>query len=66
MITIHWLYIFAGIAFASFALASARNRANPKRRGNAAFWALLTVSFWFGDVLGDIGNGVLVLSLIHI
>jgi uncharacterized membrane protein len=64
MITLHWLYLFAGAVFASFALGSARNAANPKRWGNAAFWALLAVSFWFGDLLGDIGNGVLVLALV--
>jgi uncharacterized membrane protein len=64
MITMHWLYLFTGAIFASFALASARNAANPKRWGNAAFWTLLAVSFWFGDVLGDVGNGVLVLALV--
>ena len=64
MITLHWLYIFAGGVFASFALGSARNSANPKRWGNTAFWAILTVSFWFGDLLGDIGNGVVVLALV--
>src|SRR6185503_15509884 len=45
---------------------SARNGTNPKRWGNAAFWGLLAVSFWFGDLLGDIGNGVLVLALVGI
>jgi uncharacterized membrane protein len=64
MINSHWLYVLAGIAFASFAVASARNRANPKRWGNSAFWSLLALSFWFGDFLGDIGNGILVLALV--
>jgi uncharacterized membrane protein len=64
MIDVHWLYVFAGAVFASFAFGSARNSANRKRWGNAAFWALLAVSFWFGDLLGDIGNGVLVLALV--
>jgi uncharacterized membrane protein len=64
MINMHWLYLFAGAVFASFALASARNAANPKRWGNAAFWSLVAISFWFGDLLGDVGNGVLVLALV--
>jgi uncharacterized membrane protein len=64
MIDMHWLYVFAGFAFASFAMASIRDTANPKRWGNAAFWALVAVSFWFGDLLGDVGNGVLVLALV--
>jgi uncharacterized membrane protein len=66
MIDLHWLYVFAGAVFAAFAISSARDRTNPKRWGNAAFWGLLGASFWFGDLLGDIGNGVLVLALVGI
>ena len=66
MITLHWLYILAGAVFAGFALGSARDETNEKRWGNAAFWALLAVSFWFGDLLGDVGNGLLVLVLVAI
>jgi uncharacterized membrane protein len=66
MINLHWLYILAGSVFASFAVGSARDGTNSKRWGNAAFWGLLAVSFWFGDFLGDIGNGVLVLALVAI
>jgi uncharacterized membrane protein len=64
MIDVHWLYILAGATFAGFAFGSARNRSNPNRWGNTGFWALLATSFWFGDLLGDIGNGVLVLALV--
>jgi uncharacterized membrane protein len=64
MINIHWLYVLAGLVFAGFGVASARNSANPKRWGNAAFWSLLAASFWFGDFLGDVANGVLVLALV--
>src|SRR3954452_2834178 len=66
MIHLHWLYVLAGMVFAGFAIGSARDQTNPKRWGNAAFWSLLTVSFWFGDFLGDIGNGILVLALVGI
>ncbi|MFL6725423.1 MAG: DUF979 domain-containing protein [Sphingomicrobium sp.] len=66
MINLHWLYVLAGAVFAGFAIGSARDQTNPKRWGNAAFWSLLTVSFWFGDFLGDLGNGVLVLALVAI
>jgi len=66
MINLHWLYVLAGAAFAGFALSSARDRTNSKRLGNGAFWGLLATSFWFGDFLGDIGNGVLVLALVAI
>ena len=66
MINLHWLYILAGAVFAWFALGSARDETNPKRWGNAAFWTLLAASFWFGDLFGDIGNGILVLALVAI
>lgn len=64
MITIHWVYVLAGATFAGFAIGSALDFTNGKRWGNAAFWGLLAASFWFGDLLGDIGNGVLVLVLV--
>ena len=64
MIGMHWVYVAGGAAFASFAFASTRDPSNPKRWGNFLFWSLLAVSFWFGDLLGDIGNGVLVLALV--
>ena len=64
MIDMQWIHVFSGFVFATFAVSSVRDRTNPKRWGNAAFWALVAVSFWFGDLLGDIGNGVLVLALV--
>ena len=64
MINLHWLYVLAGAVFAGFAIGSARDETNDKRWGNAAFWALVAASFWFGDFIGDIGNGVLVLALV--
>jgi uncharacterized membrane protein len=64
MISLPWLYVLAGSMFAAFALLSAIDRTNGKRLGNAAFWGLLSASFFLGDVLGDFGNGVLVLALV--
>jgi len=66
MINLHWLYVLAGAIFAGYAVGSARDSSNPKRVGNALFWSLMTVSFWLGDFLGDLGNGVLVLALVAI
>jgi uncharacterized membrane protein len=64
MITLGWLYALGGAMFAAYAVLSARDGRNPKRWGNAAFWGLLAVSFLGGNMLGDIGNGVLVLCLV--
>jgi uncharacterized membrane protein len=62
MITLTWVYVVAGAAFAAFAALSLRDR----RWGNGAFWALLALSMWGGGWLGDIGNGLLVLALVAI
>ncbi|HEU0098914.1 MAG TPA: DUF979 domain-containing protein [Allosphingosinicella sp.] len=63
MITLHHLYLLAGAMFAAFALLSALDRSNPKRLGNAAFWGLMALSLLAGDLIGDFGNGLLVLGL---
>ncbi|HEX9963665.1 MAG TPA: DUF979 domain-containing protein [Allosphingosinicella sp.] len=63
MITLQYLYLLAGAMFAAFALLSALDRSNPKRLGNAAFWGLMAASLLAGDLIGDFGNGLLVLAL---
>ncbi len=63
MITLQWLYTLAGLMFAAFALLSALDAGNPKRFGNAAFWGLMAASLLAGDLIGDFGNGLLVLGL---
>jgi uncharacterized membrane protein len=66
MIGTNFIYAIAGLMFAAFAVLSATDRANAKRSGNAGFYALLGVSFLFGDRIGDVGNGVLVFGLVAI
>jgi uncharacterized membrane protein len=63
MITLHWLYVLAGLMFAGFAILSLLDVAHPKRFGNAAFWGLMAASLLAGDRIGDFGNGLLVLGL---
>lgn len=63
MITLRFVYVLAGLMFAAFALLSAADRANPKRWGNAAFWALVAASFLAGDRIGGFGNGLVVVAL---
>ncbi|MCA1662532.1 MAG: DUF979 domain-containing protein [Novosphingobium sp.] len=63
MITLTWLYVPAGLLFAGVALRSALDRSNAKRFGNAAFWGLMALSLLAGDLIGDFGNGLLVLGL---
>jgi uncharacterized membrane protein len=63
VITLHWLYVLAGLMFAGFALLSLGDRSNAKRLGNGAFWGLMALSLLAGDIIGDFGNGLLVLGL---
>lgn len=63
LIGLEQIYWLAGAMFAGIAVRSLGDRANRKRRGNAAFWGLLAVSFFFGSELGDLANGILVLAL---
>lgn len=66
MIGIDAVYTVAGLTFMAFAALGLRDSANPKRFGNAAFWALLALSMLAGNRLGDLGNGILVLALVAI
>ena len=60
MIGLPALYALAGCMFAGYSILSLIRR----RFGNAAFWGLLALSFFAGDYIGDLGNGLLVLCLV--
>jgi uncharacterized membrane protein len=66
MITLQHAYIIGGFFFAALALLSILDQANERRLRNAAFYALLALSFWAGHALGDLGNGLLALGLVII
>ena len=66
MITLQWVYILAGAAFAAFAILNLGGKDRPRRMGNALFWGLIAISMWFGNMLGDFGNGLLVLALVGV
>jgi uncharacterized membrane protein len=62
----NFVYVVAGLCFVAFALSAVRDGANPKRFGNAAFYLLVAASLLAGDLLGDFGNGLLVLAMVAI
>jgi len=66
MIGIGPVYVLAGLMFGAMALMSARDPRNPRRWRNTAFWGLYAISFLFGDLLGDFGNGILVLAMVAV
>jgi len=66
MITLTWVYILAGLIFMAFAWTSLTDAENPGRLKNAAFWGLMAISFLFGNYLGDLGNGLLLVGLVLI
>lgn len=66
MIGLPFLYTVAGLVFAAFAVLSVVDRTNPRRFGNGGFYGLVALSFLAGDVLGDVGNGLLALGLVGI
>jgi len=66
MIGLEALYVIAGVFFAAIAGLSVRDKTNPKRWKNTAFWGLFAMSFLFGSRLPDAVNGVLVLAMVLI
>lgn len=62
MIGLNLVYLVAGLVFAAFAALGLADR----KGWNAAFHALMAVSFLAGGQLGDAGNGVLVLALVGV
>jgi uncharacterized membrane protein len=66
MIGVDAVYALAGLLFAGLAILSARDRSNPKRWGNAAFWGLFALSFLTGSDIGDLANGCLILAMVLI
>ena len=66
MIGIHFVYVVAGLVFGAAAILAALDQDKPRHWVNAAFWALLAVSMFAGDRLGDLGNGVLVIALVGV
>ena len=63
MIGVEHVYILVGLVFAAVAVLSARDPANPRRWGNAAFWGLVAMSFLAGGRIGGFANGLIVVAL---
>ena len=64
MITLQHAYLVVGLMFLAFAVFTALDREHPTRIRNTLFWGLIAASMLFGDWLGGLGNGLLVVALV--
>ncbi len=64
MITLQHAYIVVGLMFLAFAVFTAADQTHPPRIRNTLFWGLIAISLLFGDLLGGLGNGLLVVALV--
>jgi uncharacterized membrane protein len=64
VITLEPIHILAGLVFGTFAVATALDKAHPKRFANGVFYLLLALSFLIGSKISDLANGLLALGLI--
>jgi uncharacterized membrane protein len=60
------VYILMGLLALGVAIVSGRDRANPRRYNNAAFWGLYAVTFLVGSLLPDVANGIIVLLMVGV
>lgn len=64
MITLEFVYWIMGLMVAGVAIVNLRDRANPKRYNNAAFWGLYALSYLVGSHLPDFANGLIVIGMV--
>jgi uncharacterized membrane protein len=64
MITLEFINVLMGLMLAGVAIANVRDRANPKRFNNAAFWGLWSLTFLFGSYLPNFVNGLIVIAMV--
>jgi uncharacterized membrane protein len=66
VIGLNTIYVLMGLLALGVAFVSGRDRSNPKRYNNAAFWGLYGVTFLFGSLLPDFVNGLIVLGMVGV
>ena len=64
MITLEHIYWLSGLMMAGVAIVNWRDRTNPRRLNNTAFWGIYSVTFLAGSYLPDVVNGFLVIAMV--
>ena len=64
MITLEHIYWLTGLMMAGVSIVNWRDRSNPRRFNNTAFWGIYAVTFLAGTYLPDLVSGVLVIGMV--
>jgi len=64
MITLEHIYWLTGLMMAGVAIVNARDKTNPRRLNNTAFWGIYAVTFLAGSRLPDLVSGFLVIAMV--
>ena len=64
MITLEHIYWLTGLMMLGVAIVNARDRTNPRRFNNTAFWGIYAVTFLVGSHLPDVVSGFLVIAMV--
>lgn len=64
MITLEHIYWLSGLMMAGVAIVNWRDRSNPRRFNNTAFWGIYAITFLAGSHLPDLANGFLVIAMV--
>ena len=64
MITLEHIYWLTGLMMAGVSIVNARDRTNPRRFNNTAFWGIYAVTFLVGSYLPDLASGFLVIGMV--
>jgi uncharacterized membrane protein len=64
VITLEHIYWLSGLMMAGVAIVNWRDRSNPRRFNNTAFWGVYAITFLAGSYLPDLVNGFLVIVMV--
>jgi len=64
VITLEHIYWLSGLMMAGVAIVNWRDRSNPRRFNNSAFWGVYGITFLVGTHLPDLVNGFLVIAMV--
>jgi uncharacterized membrane protein len=64
VITLEHIYWLSGLMMAGVAIVNWRDRSNPRRFNNTAFWGIYAITFLAGSHLPDLANGFLVIAMV--